>query len=71
MHDIFNGENSNLSTLTIFLLAYAGFLRYIEVSVPKRYDVNIEDTYMRLLLGQSKTNSYTLYRSGQWICIIS
>ena len=37
MYDILDGEYMNLSTLTIFMIAYAGFLKYIEVSVSKLY----------------------------------
>ena len=64
MYDIFNGENSKLSTLTIFMLAQAGFLWCIMCSLTK----NI----MTLIL---KTNiwhyrySKTKYRSRQTICI--
>ena len=56
MYDIFNGENSKLSTLTKFMLAQAGFLWCIwGFCDQKYYDINIEDSYMRLFLGQSKT----------------
>lgn len=37
MYDVFDGENMNLSTLTIFMMAYAGFEKRIEVSVSKLY----------------------------------
>ena len=41
---IFNGENSKHSTLTIFLLAQAGFLCCIEVSVSKNIMTLILET---------------------------
>ena len=37
MYDVFDGENMNLSTLTIFMMAYAGFEKRSEVSVSKLY----------------------------------
>ena len=61
MYNLFKGENSNLRdlrTLTICILAYAGFLRFSEVSALKRDDIDIQDTYMRLFLEQSKTDIY-------------
>ena len=48
MYNLFKGENSNLKdikTLTICILAYAGFLRFSEVSVLKGDDVNIQILY--------------------------
>ena len=56
MYNLFKGENSNLRdlrTLSICILAYACFLRFSEVSVLKRDDIDIQDAYMRLLLEQS------------------
>ena len=58
MYNLFNKENLNLrdlKTLTVCILAYAGFLRFSEVSVPKRDDIDIQDAY--------------IYRSGHWIYI--
>ena len=69
MYNIFKGENLNLRdlrTLTICILVYAGFLRFSEVSVLKRNDIDIQDAYMRLFLEQSKTD---IHRSGHWIYI--
>ena len=69
MYNLFKGGNPNLRdlrTLTICNLAYAGFLRFSEVSVLKRNDIDIQDAYMRLFLEQSKTD---IYRSGHWTCI--
>ena len=45
IYDLFQVENSNLRALTTCFLANAGFLRYIEVSVIKRDDTNIENTH--------------------------
>ena len=45
MYNLFNEENLNLRdlrTLTVCILAYAGFLRFSEVSVPKRDDIDIQ-----------------------------
>ena len=49
IYNLFKGENSNLRdlrTLTICILAYRGFLRFSEVSVLKRDDIDIQDAYM-------------------------
>ena len=69
MYNLFKWESSNfrdLRTLAICILGYAGFLRFSEVSALKRDDTDIQDTYMRLFLEQSKTD---IYRSGHWIYI--
>ena len=69
MYNLFKGENSNLRdlrTLTLCILAYAGFLRFSDVSALKRDDTDIQDTYMRFFLEQSKTD---INRSGHWIYI--
>ena len=42
------------------------FLGFLEVSVLKWDDIDIDDTYMRLYLEQSKTH---IDWSGQWLCI--
>ena len=44
MYDIFDGENSKLITLTIFMSAQAGFLRCIEIYVPKNIITLILET---------------------------
>ena len=44
MYDLFNGENSKLSTLTMFMSTQAGFLWCIEVSVPKNIMALILET---------------------------
>ena len=54
MYNLFKGENSNLRdlrTLAISILAYAGFLRFSEVSVLKRDYIEIQDAYKRLVFG--------------------
>ena len=69
MYNLSKGENWNLRdlrTLTICILAYAVFLRFSEVSVLKRDDIDIRDAYTRLFLEQSKTD---IYRSGHCIYI--
>ena len=48
MYDIFSGEHSELSTLTISMLAQAAFLDVWRFLCKKYYDINIEDTYLRL-----------------------
>lgn len=66
---LFQGENINLKdlrTLTICILSYTGFLRFSEVAVLKREDIEIYDTYLKLFLEQSKTD---IYRTGHWIFI--
>ena len=69
MYNLFKRENSNirdLRTLTICILAYEGLLRFSEVSVLKRDEIDIQDAYMRLFSEESKTD---IYRSGHWIYI--
>ena len=44
MYDLFNGENSKLSTLTMIMSTQAGFLWCIEVSVPKNIMAFILET---------------------------
>ena len=44
MYDLFNGENSKLSTLTMIMSTQAGFLWCIEVSVPKNIMALILET---------------------------
>ena len=61
-----NSELRDLSTLTIRTLAYADFVRFSEVSILKRDNIDIQDAYMRLFLGESKTDAF---RSGYWIYI--
>ena len=49
MYNLFKEENPNLRdlrTLTICIIAYAGFLRFSEVSVLKRDDIDIQDVYI-------------------------
>ena len=69
MYKLFKGINSelrDLSTLTIRTLAYADFVRFSEVSILKRDNIDIQDAYMRLFLGESKTDAF---RSSYWIYI--
>ena len=56
MYNLYNKENLNLRDLrTLTVCIYAGFLRFSEVSVPKRDHIDIQDAY--------------IYRSGHWIYI--
>ena len=55
MYDLFNGENSKLSTLAMIMSTEAGFLWCFGFCAQKYYGINIGDSYMRLFLGQSKT----------------
>ena len=62
MYNLFKegGDNNlrDLRTLTICILAYAGYLRLSKVSLLKRDDIDIQDAYMKLFLEQSKTRIY-------------
>ena len=64
MYDIFNRENSKLVTLTISMLTQAAFYDVLRFLCQKYYDINIEDTYLRLFLGQSKTKQSIDRASG-------
>ena len=61
MYNFLKGETSSLRDLrilTICILAYTGFLRFREVSMLKRDDINIQEAYMRLFLGESIIDIY-------------
>lgn len=67
--DKFVTERSNLKELrdvTMFLLAYAAFLRFDELSNIKGTDIVFHDTYFKLFIESSKTDKY---RDGAWLLI--
>ena len=62
-------NNVNLSKMRIMnicLLGFCGFLRYQEISNLKRQDIVFCDTYMKLFIEKSKTDTY---REGKWVFI--
>ena len=44
----------NLRTVTICILAYTNFLRFSEVSLTKRDDIDVKEAYMKLFLVHSE-----------------
>ena len=56
----------DVRTLTVFLVGYAGFLRFDELSNLKESDVQILEEHMELFIESSKTDQY---RDGAWVVI--
>ena len=56
----------NLRICCMFLLAYAGFLRYDEISRLKLCDIELNLSHVKLFLEQSKTDQF---REGAWVVI--
>ena len=56
----------NLRTLSMCLIGYAGFLRFIELVSIKRLYIFIRKMYMKIFLEKSKTD---MYREGSWVLI--
>ena len=64
-------DNGNLSlldmrTLTMCLLAFAGFFRYDEVSQIRRSDIVFAPMYVKIFVEKSKTD---VYREGKWVFV--
>ena len=67
--DKFGGNDAPLSdvhTLSIGLLSFAGFLRYDEVANMKESDVSVFADHAELYIESSKTDQY---RDGAWVVI--
>ena len=67
--DKFDGNNISLidlRTITMCLLAYAGFFRFDEISKIRRSDIVFYPTYVKLFVEQSKTD---ICREGKWVFI--
>ena len=67
--DKFDGVNISLldlRTVTMCLLAYAGFFRFDEISKIRRSDIVFYPTYVKLFVEQSKTD---ICREGKWVFI--
>ena len=56
----------DLRTITMCLLAYAGFFRFDEISNIRRSDIVFYPTYVKLFVEQSKTD---ICREGKWVFI--
>ena len=59
-------EIRNLRSLTLTILAYAGFLRFDEVSRLKWQDVFFEEDYFKLFIDHSKGDQHKV---GEWVYI--
>ena len=65
----YGGKDAGLSdicTLTICLMSFAGFLRYSEIANLKEADVSIYEDHMELYIESSKTDQF---RDGAWVVI--
>ena len=65
-HDNGNMSLMDLRTITMCLLAYAGFFRYDELSKLRRSDIVFSATYVKIFVEQSKTD---IFRDGKWVFI--
>ena len=65
-HLFIDGNVYNQRTITICLVAYAGFFRISELLNLKLSDVHFFDTHMALFIQKSKTD---IYRDGNWVVI--
>ena len=65
MYDIFNGENSKLSTLAISMLAQAAFLWCIEVSVPNILWHKFWRHLFEIILGAKKNYSRNIVKQNK------
>ena len=52
--------------LTIFLIAFCGFMRFSEVSRLRRSDFIFSSTYVKVIFEKSKAD---IYRVGMWVYI--
>ena len=68
LHIYGNPRNSlkNLRLLAICFTAYAGFLRYDELSNLRIYDLKFYNDYVKIFIEKSKTR---IYRQGFWVHI--
>ena len=57
---------SDLRTLALCLIGYAGFFRFSELCVKRACDIRFFPTYMSIFLESSKTDQF---RDGAWIAI--
>ena len=58
----------DLRTCSMFLVAYAGFLRFYEKINIKLMDVEVCSSHMKIFLERSKTDQF---REGAWVVIAS
>ena len=56
----------NMRTSLMFILAFAGFLRFDELSRIRCGDIQFSETYVKIFLESSKTD---VYRDGRWVHI--
>ena len=61
-----SGSVKDLRNCTMFLLAYAGFLRFDELSNLKLSDIELFDSHMKVFLEKSKTDQF---REGAWVVV--
>ena len=56
----------NIRNCTMFLISFAGFLRYDEVANLRQRDIELNPSHVKLFLVKSKTDQY---REGAWVII--
>ncbi|XP_078665737.1 integrase/recombinase xerD homolog [Branchiostoma floridae x Branchiostoma belcheri] len=68
---------SNIRSLTLMLISYAGFLRYSEISNIKCCDISFSDNHASIFLQSSKTDQYRdgslipIARTGKETCPVN
>ena len=64
-----NTDNmKDLRACSMFLVAYAGFLRFDEMIIIRLMDLQICSSHMKIFLERSKTDQF---REGAWVVIAS
>ena len=58
----------NIRSVVICLLAFAAFLRFVELAKLVRFDVKIENDMLKLFIQSRKPDQY---RDGAWIVVAS
>ena len=61
-----SGTVKDLRICSMFVLAYAGFLRFDELSNIKLCDIEMFDSHMKIFLEKSKTDQF---REGAWVIV--
>ncbi|XP_041479963.1 integrase/recombinase xerD homolog isoform X2 [Lytechinus variegatus] len=66
VHKFDSGSVKDLRNCSMLLLAYAGFLRFDELSNIKLSDIELFDSHMKVFLEKSKTDQF---REGAWVIV--
>ncbi len=66
VHKFDNGGLKGIRVCSMFLLSFAGFLRYDELSNLKLCDIEMCESHVKLFLESSKTDQF---REGAWVVV--